>query len=115
MLRRLIGISAVFAFLAVSTVAEAQNGTLFRIGIGGTYYPVGQTIAGIIGNPPGSRPCNEGGTCGVQGMTAVASTSLGSVANVAGIVKAVWKPVSFSPMWPFGRIAALAFLKERRR
>ena len=118
MLRRLIGISAVFAFLAVSTVAEAQNGTLFRIGtggIGGTYYPVGQTIAGIIGNPPGSRPCNEGGTCGVQGMTAVALTSLGSVANVAGIVKAVWKPVSCSPMWPFGRIAELAFLKERRR
>ena len=34
-------------------------------------------------------------------MTAVASTSLGSVANVAGIVKVVWKPVSFSPMWPF--------------
>ena len=115
MLRRLNGISAVFAFLAVSTVAKAQNGNLFRIEIGGTYYPAGQTIVGIVGNPPGSRPCNEGGTCGVQGMTAVASTWLGSVANVAVIFKVVWKPVSFSPMWPFGRIAELAFLKERRR
>ena len=35
MIRRLNGISAVFAFLAVSTLAEAQNGKLFRIGIGG--------------------------------------------------------------------------------
>ena len=41
MIGRLNRISAVFAFLAVSTVAEAQNGKLFRIGIGGTYYPVG--------------------------------------------------------------------------
>ena len=41
MIRRLNGILAVFAFLAVSTVAEAQIGKLFRIGIGGTYYPVG--------------------------------------------------------------------------
>jgi len=90
MLRRFFGISAVLVFLAVSTSAEAQTGTLFRIGtggIGGTYYPVGQTIAGIIGNPPGSRPCNKGGTCGVEGMTAVALTSLGSVANVAGIAE----------------------------
>ena len=39
--QRLNGISAVLAFLAVSTVAEAQNGKLFRIRIGGTYYPVG--------------------------------------------------------------------------
>ena len=40
MLRRLNGISAVLAFLAVSTLAEAKDGKLFRIGIGGTYYPV---------------------------------------------------------------------------
>ncbi len=41
MLRRLNGISAVLAFSAVSTLAEAQDGKLFRIGIGGAYYPVG--------------------------------------------------------------------------
>ena len=41
MIRRLNGISAILAFLAVSTLAEAQDGKLFQTGIGGSYYPVG--------------------------------------------------------------------------
>lgn len=40
MLKRLNEISAILAFLAVSSLAEAQDGKLFRIGVGGTYYPV---------------------------------------------------------------------------
>src|SRR5262249_9800195 len=38
-----------------------------------------------ISNPPGSRPCNEGGSCGVPGLVATSVASNGSVANVAAI------------------------------
>jgi len=57
----------------------------FRIGTGstaGTYYPVGGLLAAAISNPPGSHPCNEGGSCGVPGLLAVAQSTDGSVDNV---------------------------------
>jgi len=66
-----------------------QDVTFFRIGTGGTigtYFPVGGLIANAISNPPGSRACNDGGSCGVRGMIATAVATDGSVANVAGIV-----------------------------
>ncbi len=60
----------------------------FRIGTGGTagtYYPIGGLIANAISNPPGSRACDEGGSCGVPGLVATAVASNGSVANVNSI------------------------------
>lgn len=69
--------------------AEAQDMRLFSIGTGGTgatYYPLGGTISNAISNPPGSRPCAEGGSCGVEGLIAVAQSSKGSVDNIEGIV-----------------------------
>jgi TRAP transporter TAXI family solute receptor len=68
--------------------AVAQDITFFRIGTGttaGTYFPVGSAIANIISNPPGSRPCEEGGSCGVSGLIAVAQTTAGSVENVEAV------------------------------
>ena len=62
--------------------------SFFRIGTGstgGTYYPVGGVIAGAISNPPGSRPCDRGGSCGVPGMIAVAQSTSGSVENVRSV------------------------------
>ena len=50
--------------------AQAQEMTFFRIGTGsagGTYFPIGGLIANAISNPPGSRPCDKGGSCGVPG------------------------------------------------
>jgi TRAP transporter TAXI family solute receptor len=70
------------------TAAQAQSPSFFRIGTGGTagtYYPIGGLIANAISNPPGSRPCNEGGSCGVPGLVATAVASNGSVANINGI------------------------------
>ena len=64
-----------------------QDVTFFRIltgGTVGTYFPIGGLIANAISNPPGSRPCAEGGSCGVPGLVATSVTSNGSVANVAG-------------------------------
>ncbi len=68
--------------------ARSQDITFFRIltgGTVGTYFPIGGVIANAISNPPGSRPCNEGGSCGVPGVVATSVTSNGSVANVGAI------------------------------
>jgi hypothetical protein len=67
---------------------QAQDMRFFRIGTGGvagTYYPIGGLIADIISNPPGARPCDKGGSCGVPGLVAIAQSSNGSVANVNAI------------------------------
>lgn len=73
---------------AVADRAGAQEISFFRIGTGstaGTYYPVGALIAAAISNPPGSRPCESGGSCGVPGLIAAATASQGSVANVEAV------------------------------
>ena len=79
-----LGLAGVLAAGAVL----AQDIKFFRIGTGGTagtYYPVGGLIANAISNPPGSRPCDQGGSCGVAGLVATAVASNGSVANINGI------------------------------
>jgi TRAP transporter TAXI family solute receptor len=67
---------------------HAEDLRFLRIGTGGvagTYYPIGGLVAGIISNPPGSRPCEKGGSCGVPGLIATAQSSDGSVANVEAV------------------------------
>jgi TRAP transporter TAXI family solute receptor len=75
--------------LAIAALpARAQDITFFRIVTGGTvgtYFPIGGLIASALSNPPGSRLCEEGGSCGVPGMVATSVASNGSVANVAAI------------------------------
>ena len=66
----------------------AQDMKFFRIATGGTagtYFPIGGLLANTISNPPGSRACDEGGSCGVPGLVATAIASNGSVANVNAI------------------------------
>ncbi len=88
---RSVTTAAVAALLFTSLVggATAQDLKFFTIGTGGTaatYYPVGGVIANAISNPPGSRGCDEGGSCGVPGLIASAVSSRGSVDNVNAIV-----------------------------
>jgi TRAP transporter TAXI family solute receptor len=74
--------------LGPSAEATAQEMTFFRIGTGGvsgTYYPIGGLIADIISSPPGARPCERGGSCGVPGLVGIAQSSNGAVANVDAI------------------------------
>lgn len=81
-------IGAAVLSLAAAGITLAQQPQFFRIGTGGTagtYYPIGGLIANAISNPPGSRPCEEGGSCGVPGLIATALSSNGSVANVNAI------------------------------
>ena len=76
------------AGLAALPVRAQQDITFFRIltgGTVGTYFPIGGLIANAISNPPGSRPCNDGGSCGVPGLVATSVASNGSVANAAAI------------------------------
>jgi len=81
----------VFALPALSPPpAAAQDIQYHRIGTGstaGTYFQVGGIIASAISKPPGSRDCEDGGSCGVPGMIAVAQSTAGSVANVLGIAE----------------------------
>ena len=51
-----------------------DSGGFFRILTGSahtTAFPVGVTMASVISNPPGSRPCEKGGSCGVPGLIVV--------------------------------------------
>jgi len=72
----------------IGTPLAAQDLRFFSIGTGGvagTYFPVGGLIANVISNPPGSRPCDRGGSCGVPNLVSIANSSEGSVANVEAI------------------------------
>ncbi|MDX1527836.1 MAG: TAXI family TRAP transporter solute-binding subunit, partial [Gammaproteobacteria bacterium] len=74
--------------LAMTPAVQAQDMKFFRIGTGsagGTYFPIGGLIANAISNPPGSRPCDKGGACGVPGLVAIAVSTNASVANVNAI------------------------------
>lgn len=67
----------------------AQDVNVIRIGTGstaGTYFPIGGLIGNAISNPPGSRPCERGGSCGVPGLIAVAQSTAGSVENIDAVV-----------------------------
>lgn len=82
--RLLVGV----AFMAVSSLAAAQDMHVFRIGtggVGGTYYPLGSLIARAIGQPPDSEPCSDPKRCGVPGLVAVAQSANGSVANIKSV------------------------------
>jgi TRAP transporter TAXI family solute receptor len=119
---------ALLAATLAPRISRGQDTRFFRIGTGsvsGTYYPVGALIADIISNPPGARPCDRGGDCGVPGLVAVAQTSEGSVDNIeamqAGDIEsgfaqsdAAYAAANASGVFagrpPFDRIRALANL-----
>ena len=80
--------STVLATMMVAGTASAADPTFFRIGTGGaggTYFPIGGTIANGISAPPGSRPCDQGGQCGVPGLIAIAQSTTASVFNNAAV------------------------------
>jgi TRAP transporter TAXI family solute receptor len=85
--RRPFTLAAAATFLAAAGGVRGQAPTTrnFTIGagpIGGTYFPVAGLIATAISNPPGGRPCDAGGNCGVPGLIAEAVATQGSVENI---------------------------------
>jgi TRAP transporter TAXI family solute receptor len=94
--------------------ARAGEVRYFRIGTGGTqgtYFPIGGIIAGAISNPPGSRGCEEGGSCGVPGLLATAQSSSGSVENVtavgAGTIESGFSQADVA-FWAFNGVSMFA-------
>lgn len=62
----------------------AQDLRFFRIGTGstaGVNFSIGGLISSVVSNPPGSRPCDRGGSCGIPGLIAVAQATQGSADN----------------------------------
>ena len=81
-------VAGVLALILAAGMATAQDIRFFRIGTGATgetHFPLGGLIANAISNPPGSRQCDRGGSCGVPGLIAVAVSTLGSVANIEAL------------------------------
>lgn len=69
--------------------ARAADLAFVRIGSArpdGSYAPLGQALAQLLSAPPGGKPCDEGGACGVPGVIASVTPSAGSRANVRGLV-----------------------------
>jgi TRAP transporter TAXI family solute receptor len=93
-LAALIGFIAVMADWSATPPGGPGQGDLqyFRIATGsaaGSTFPIGAALASAISNPPGSRACERGGSCGVPGLVAVANTSQGSVANAAAVASGI--------------------------
>lgn len=86
-----IGLAALASAVYLMTVPSPMaNEALryFRIGTGSSsasYFPIGAVIANAISNPPGSRACERGGSCGVPGLIAVAQTTAGSIENLEAV------------------------------
>ena len=81
--------AAFVGIVAVGSVAQAQAPQFFRIGTGsagGTYFPIGGTIANGISSASGlAVPATEGGQCGVPGLIAIAQSTTASVFNNAAV------------------------------
>ncbi len=68
-----------------SPALAAPEQSFFRIATGaaeGVYFETGGELASILSVPAGSRPCAQGGPCGVPGLLVVAQTTQGSVENI---------------------------------
>src|ERR1700710_1047517 len=60
----------------------------FQIATGstaGTYFPVGQTIAGLLSHPIGVSRCETATVCGPTGVILSARTSDGSLENLRAV------------------------------
>jgi TRAP transporter TAXI family solute receptor len=124
---------ALLVVLAGSLTATPQSWadnriTFFRIGAGpagGTVFPAAGWIAAAISNPPGTRPCEKRGSCGIPGLIAVVQTTEGGLANIDGLrnqkldaaiayadmAHAALKGLSvFAPQGPFQDLRAVASL-----
>ena len=92
--RRLVGVGGgIFALVLVATLGlGTQPGWAQRIFFiiatgptGGTYFPIGEAIAGLVSHPPGLHRCRIAGVCGPSGLIASARTSAGAIANVIDV------------------------------
>ena len=68
--------------------AGMAAGISFQIATGstaGTFFPVGEAIAGLISHPPGVDRCDKADVCGPAGLIVTARTSEGAVDNLMAV------------------------------
>ena len=73
------------ALIVLGLLASAQETHFFRIGAAataGSFFEIGGVLASAISKPADSLPCEQGGSCGVPGLVAVAQATQGSVENL---------------------------------
>jgi len=73
------------ALLCRAGSSSAQEMPIFRIGAAataGSFFEIGGVLASAISKPADSPPCEQGGSCGVPGLVAVAKATQGSVENL---------------------------------
>jgi TRAP transporter TAXI family solute receptor len=99
MSERFLAIAALVAFIVLVIGALLTGGNLgmadsgpvrvsFQIATGtteGVYFPVGQTIAGLISHPLGVGRCDTAMVCGPAGVILSARTSEGSTDNLRSV------------------------------
>lgn len=87
-------------------------------------FRVGETIAGIISNPPGLGRCRVDGVCGPEGLIATSRSSSGSVSNAiavsagrvkSAIVQGDIAAAALSGEGPFRRLGPLSQLRTIAR
>ena len=80
---------AASAGLAILAAGQAQSPRQsFEVATGstaGTYFPMGELIAGIVSHPPGLARCETRGVCGPPGLIVSARTSEGAAGNVLAV------------------------------
>jgi uncharacterized protein len=82
---RAVLILVVLAGLGRPLARAVEEVLFFRIGTAattGTYFQIGGVLASAISKPPGTRDCEQGGSCGVAGLVAVAQATQGSIENL---------------------------------
>lgn len=87
-----VAVGAVFALgltLAALVPGAAQPARIaFQIGTGstgGTYFVVGERLAGLLSHPPGAQRCEKSKVCGPAGLIVSARSSEGAVANIRAV------------------------------
>ena len=80
---------ALIAALGLNMAVKADIARIpFQIITGsttGTFFPVGEAIAGIISHPPGVARCDIANVCGPAGLIVTARTSEGTIDNVLSV------------------------------
>src|SRR4029077_19852515 len=83
--RGLAAVVVVLGLLWRAAPGSAQEMPIFRIGAAataGSFFEIGGVLASAISKPAASAPCEQGGSCGVPGLVAVAQATKGSVENL---------------------------------
>ena len=82
------GALALLASAALVTAQDYPPRVSFVIATGptgGTYFPIGEAMAGVVSNPPGVSRCEAANVCGPAGLIASARSSDGAIQNVMDV------------------------------